>query len=255
MAASNKTVPAIDAVDIAHEGPEIYDNLWQKFRSITSYLYDNYYEKYDWFYIADDDTFVIVENLRLYVESEEIKLASNGGIFLPMGNETSQTPLFLGRRFAFKGDRNDIFPSGGAGMLLNKAALKALVTIAINQYQPHAQTFSDDWLMACALRELGIVMYDTQDEEGGERFMPFSVSRFDRLWRMIASNFSFYRKLTHLLKLSFICSLVNTTASIHWMSLHPNTTFGTGITLSTSNLASITAQSTQFRSITRDSRK
>jgi hypothetical protein len=28
-----------------------------------------------------------------------------------------------------------------------------------------------------ALREIGIKMYNTQDEKGGERFMPFSVSR------------------------------------------------------------------------------
>jgi glycoprotein-N-acetylgalactosamine 3-beta-galactosyltransferase len=189
LAASNKTDRAIDAVDIAHEGPEVYDNLWQKFRSITSYLYDNYYDKYDWFFIADDDSFVIVENLRLYLESEEIKLASNGGVILPVGNETTQVPLLLGRRFAFKGDRNDIFPSGGAGMVLNKAALKMLVTIAINQFEPHAQVFTDDWYLACSLRQLGIVMYDTQDENKGERFMPFSVSC--RIIVKILSRFSF----------------------------------------------------------------
>lgn len=177
MVASNKTVRSIDAVDIAHEGPEDYDNLWQKFRSIVSYLYDNYYDKYDWFFIGDDDTFVIVENLRLYLESEEIRLASNGGVFLPMGNETSQTPLLLGRRFAFKGDRTDIFPSGGSGFVMNKAALKALVVLAIQQFEPHAQVFTDDWYLGRSLGELGVVMYDTQDEKGGERFMPFSVSR------------------------------------------------------------------------------
>jgi len=177
MVASNKTDPSINAVDIPHEGPEDYNNLWQKLRSITSYLYDNYYNKYDWFYICDDDTFVIVENLRLYLESEEIKLAANGGVLLPMGNETKQTPLMLGRRFAFKGDRTDIFPSGGAGFVLNKAALKALVLLAIEDFEPHAQVFSDDWYIGRAMQEVGIVMYDTQDDKGGERFMPFSVSQ------------------------------------------------------------------------------
>lgn len=176
MVASDKTDRSIDAVNIVHEGPEDYDNLWQKFRSTISYVYDNYYEKYDWFYMADDDTFVIVENMRLYLESEEIQLASNGGIFLPMENETTQTPMFLGRRFAFKGDRTDIFPSGGAGFVLNKAALKALVVVAIQEFEPHAQVFTDDWYLGRSLAELGIVMYDTQDEKGGERFMPFSVS-------------------------------------------------------------------------------
>ena len=59
--------------------------------------------------------FMLVENLRYYVESEEIKTASNGGIYLPEGNETMQTPLLLGRRFAYQGDMNDIFDSGGSG--------------------------------------------------------------------------------------------------------------------------------------------
>jgi hypothetical protein len=54
-----------------------------------------------------------VENLRYYLESEEIRTAANGGVFLPDGNESNkQTPLLLGRRFAYQGDMNDIFDSG-----------------------------------------------------------------------------------------------------------------------------------------------
>lgn len=46
---------------------------------------------------------MIVENFRYYLESEEIRTAANGGIYLPFGNETMQTPLMLGRRFAYMG--------------------------------------------------------------------------------------------------------------------------------------------------------
>jgi len=104
MVGSTKTDKTIDAVEIPHEGEEEYDNIWQKVRSMWSYVYDNYYEKYDWFHIGGDDLYVIVENLRLYLESEEIQTAQNGGIYLPLGNETTQTPLFMGRRFAYMGD-------------------------------------------------------------------------------------------------------------------------------------------------------
>ena len=62
-----------------------------------------------------------MENLRLYLESEEIVLASNGGRFMPDGTEDSQTPLFLGRRFAEGGDRNRMFISGGSGYTMNRA--------------------------------------------------------------------------------------------------------------------------------------
>ena len=84
-------------------------------RSMWSYIYDNYYEKYDWFHIGGDDLYLIVENLRYYLESEEIRTAGNGGVYLPDGTETTQTPLYLGRRFSYMGDMNDIFNSGGSG--------------------------------------------------------------------------------------------------------------------------------------------
>jgi len=116
---------------------------------------------------------MLVENLRYYVESEEIKTASNGGIYLPEGNETMQTPLLLGRRFAYQGDMNDIFDSGGSGYTMNKAALKLLVVEGFPNYFPHLKTFSEDTMSAKLLKKFNVVPYDTKDDEGGERYMPF----------------------------------------------------------------------------------
>jgi hypothetical protein len=45
MVASTKTDVALGTVAIPHEGPEEYNNIWQKVRSMWSYIYDNYYEK------------------------------------------------------------------------------------------------------------------------------------------------------------------------------------------------------------------
>ena len=78
MVGSTKTDPSIGTVNIVHEGPEEYKNIWQKVRSMWSYIYDNYYERYDWFHIGGDDMYLLVENLRLYLESEEILTAQNG---------------------------------------------------------------------------------------------------------------------------------------------------------------------------------
>jgi len=174
MVGSTKTDPSIGAVNILHEGPEEYDNIWQKVRSMWSYIYDNYYEKYDWFHIGGDDLFLIVENLRFYLESEEIRTAANGGIYLPEGNETKQTPLLLGRRFAYQGDMNNIFTSGGSGYTMNKAAFKLLVTEGFPNYFPHLKTFSEDTMASRLFKKIdNIVPYDTKDDNGGERYMPF----------------------------------------------------------------------------------
>lgn len=138
-----------------------------------SYIYDYYYEDYDWFHIGGDDLFLIVENLRKYLESEEIRTASNGGIFLPTGDETKQTPLLLGRRFAYQGDRNNIFDSGGSGYTMNKAAFKLLVTEGFPNYFPHAHTFSEDTMVSKIFKKMGVLPYDTKDGNGSERYMPF----------------------------------------------------------------------------------
>ena len=122
-----------------------------------------------------DDLFLIVENLRYYLESEEIRTAANGGIYLPEGNETMQTPLLLGRRFAYQGDMDNIFDSGGSGYTMNKAALKVLVTEGFPNYFPHLKTFSEDTMVAKLLKKVNkIVPYDTKDDAGGERYMPFN---------------------------------------------------------------------------------
>jgi glycoprotein-N-acetylgalactosamine 3-beta-galactosyltransferase len=173
IVASNKTDATLNTVDIPHEGPEDYSNMWQKIRSMLSYIYDNYYEKYDWFHMGGDDLYILVENLRLYLESEEIKTAANGGIYLPDGTETTQVPLFLGRRFAYMGDMNDIFNSGGSGYTMNKAALKTLVVDGFPNLFSHAHTFSEDTMVARTFRHYNIFPYETKDENGGERYMPF----------------------------------------------------------------------------------
>ena len=107
------------------------------------------------------------------MESEEIQTAANGGTYLPTGDETFQTPLFLGRRFAYMGDMEDIFNSGGSGYTLNKAALKTLVVDGLPTHRPHAKTFSEDTVIARLFRKFGIYAYDTKDSKGGERYMPF----------------------------------------------------------------------------------
>lgn len=67
-----------------------------------------------------------------------------------------------------------IFNSGGSGYTMNKATLKALVTDAFPTCMPHLHTFAEDVMVAQCLRnKLKIFPFDTKDENGGERYMPF----------------------------------------------------------------------------------
>jgi glycoprotein-N-acetylgalactosamine 3-beta-galactosyltransferase len=175
MVASNRTDPILGTVNIPHLGEEVYDNIWQKVRSIWSYVYDHYYDKYDWFHIGGDDLYVIVENLRQYLESVEIRTAANGGINLPNGSETSQVPLYLGRRFAYSKAR--IYNTGGPGYTLNRAALKTLVALGMPKFFTHNRTSVEDVMVAKILGKFKVFPYDTKDRFGGERYMHFSPGR------------------------------------------------------------------------------
>jgi hypothetical protein len=89
LAMSDVTNPEVPSVDIKHDGPEAYDNMWQKVRSIWLYVHKHHRRDFDFFLIGGDDLFIVVENLRKYLLSDEIMEATGFG----------SKPIYLGRRF------------------------------------------------------------------------------------------------------------------------------------------------------------
>merc|ERR1740123_743310 len=74
-----------------------------------------------------------------------------------------------------QGNDRRIFNSGGSGYSMNRAALKALVVDAFPTCMPHLKTFAEDVMVAqCFRNKLNVFPYDTKDEEGSERYMPFT---------------------------------------------------------------------------------
>ncbi|KAL5961675.1 Glycoprotein-N-acetylgalactosamine 3-beta-galactosyltransferase 1 [Taenia solium] len=87
--------------------------LWEKMRQAMIYIYRNSLTDYDFFMKADDDTFVIVENLRFF-----------------LSNQDPNIPILMGRRFNYSVE--GFFPSGGAGYVLSRGALKLIVEGILN---------------------------------------------------------------------------------------------------------------------------
>ena len=158
---SDQDDPTLPIVNIPHDGPESYGNMWRKVVSMVRHAHRLYRDDFEWFMLSGHDTFVIVENLFRYLSREEFAQRNAGSV-----------PLFLGRRFLLP-DQGLVFNSGGAGYILNRPALDALVA-SIPSSEPDLETFAEDVMVAKALKRVHIEPYDTRDIEGAERFHPFT---------------------------------------------------------------------------------
>ena len=137
-----------------------------------SFVYDHYHEDYDCFHIGGDDMFPLVENMRLYLESEEVALASNEGIFLPSSTKASskQQRLYIGGQFYLNGKKKKALVNGRGGYTLNKAALKALV-LSFPTCLPNLTMPNEDMNVAFCFREKGILPFETKYMNGADSYM------------------------------------------------------------------------------------
>ena len=85
---SDKADPTIGAIEIK-DSPSTYLGLWHKLNSSMQYIYETYrHHDYEWIMKADDDTYMIVENLKAYLSSPEVQMQHQQG-----------EPLIYGRRY------------------------------------------------------------------------------------------------------------------------------------------------------------
>lgn len=164
---SDVTISELNCVQVEHRGEEAYNNMWQKLQAMWSYLYQHYYNEYDWFHVGGDDMFVITENMRAFLTSPEIECASPDG----------KKPLYLGLRFAESNNMNQVWATGGPGYTLNKAALKLLIVEILPKIDfAHEVVSVEDMHIARAFRQWGVYPLDTRDKFGSQRYVHWKPS-------------------------------------------------------------------------------
>ncbi|RWS19609.1 glycoprotein-N-acetylgalactosamine 3-beta-galactosyltransferase 1-like protein, partial [Leptotrombidium deliense] len=94
------------------------NNLWAKTRAAFAYVYNNHYNDADWFMKADDDTYVIIENLRYFLMSQN-----------------ASEPIYFGCKFKHDTIKQGTV-SGGAGYVLSKEALRLFVEKGMSADHP-----------------------------------------------------------------------------------------------------------------------
>ena len=84
-----------------------YYRLWGHVRRIWAHIgHSTHAERHDWFLKADDDTYVIIENLRRFLA----------------GRSSGNAPAWYGAKLS-NPKVNGGYNSGGAGYVLNRRAL------------------------------------------------------------------------------------------------------------------------------------
>lgn len=133
------------------------ENLFWKTIHAFQYVHKNYRDQADWFLKADDDTFVVVENLRWALSA-----------FSP------DQPWYLGRRFA-PFVKNG-YMSGGAGYVLSKEALRRFIRGFKDGTCTH-NTHLEDVAMGKCMEKMEVQPADTRDVLGRQTFHAFPPER------------------------------------------------------------------------------
>ncbi|XP_056154967.1 glycoprotein-N-acetylgalactosamine 3-beta-galactosyltransferase 1-A [Lampris incognitus] len=129
------------------------DQLYWKTIRAFHYVYEHHAHEADWFLKADDDTFVVVDNLRWL-----------------LSNHTPEEPVYFGKRF--KPYTKQGYMSGGAGYVLSREALRRFVEGFRTKVCSHTTPVEDLALGQC-LEKMGVLAGDSRDTLQRETFHPF----------------------------------------------------------------------------------
>ena len=151
---------------------EEYENLTEKHFAAYLYINQNHYNDFDWYIKADEDTYVIVENLRWFLAD---KCPDEKIIY---GKVLHQ---LLNREWLNDGDIDKGFLQGGSGFVISRETIKQFseaYTKNSSFCSRRKGRFGDQQITTC-FRKLNIYPGETRDESGRERF---HMDRLDLLW-------------------------------------------------------------------------
>ena len=133
-------------------------NLLTKTNLAFHYVYEHYFDAVDWFMKADDDTYVILDNLRYF-----------------LSNENTSEPIVFGHHFNVILKQG--FLSGGAGYVLSKEALRRYGEKGRNASLCRKHGVAEDIYFAECMQNLGVKIGNTTDILGRSRFHCFHPER------------------------------------------------------------------------------
>lgn len=142
-------------------GPESREMLWAKSKQAWMRTYHDHLHEYDWFIRGDDDSYIMMDNLRQFLAAKD-----------------ADHPQFFGRLLLapHNGDTQPFY-SGGPGTVVSRAALKAMGD-AVDAGEPVfglGDTFADDLELGLSMAKVGVHPHEVLDEQGRNLFISLGL--------------------------------------------------------------------------------
>lgn len=188
------TLPAI-ALNVS----EGRNQLWAKTKAAFKFAYEHHLNDADFFMKADDDTYVVVENLRY--------------MLLPYN---ASEPIYFGCRF--KPFVKQGYMSGGAGYVLSREAVRRFVEKGIANKTNCRQDGggAEDVEIGKCLEKIGVKAMDSRDKLGRGRFFPF-VPEHHLIPNHVPKSFWYWKYIYYPSKEGIDCCS-DTAVSFHYVS-------------------------------------
>ncbi|XP_046562351.1 glycoprotein-N-acetylgalactosamine 3-beta-galactosyltransferase 1-B-like [Haliotis rubra] len=143
---TNTTFPAVGQT--VSEGR---NHLTEKTLGGYHYVYEHHFDDCDWFFKADDDTYLIAENLRLFLADFD-----------------TNKPIYFGHHF--KTIIKQGYSSGGSGLVVSKEALRRFGQQGHNPKICRQTGTAGDAAFGQCMQSLGIPIGNSTDSKGRSRF-------------------------------------------------------------------------------------
>lgn len=145
-------------------------SLWGRTKQAVIHLCQQNLDDASWFLKADDDTYIIMENLRMMLNHYDASKLLYFGYGIQLGWTLKWHGSLLPQL------RNVEYFSGGSGYVLSKGALNALCQ-EFSSENPNKKCKEglygdEDKELGACLQDLGCRFVDTRDSKGRERFHP-----------------------------------------------------------------------------------
>lgn len=135
-----------------------YNYLWLKTKTAFKYIVKNYNYQFDWIYKMDDDTFVIMENVKLFLQDKK-----------------SSDLVYYGCEYSALAPKG--YNAGGPGYIMSFKVAELFIK-ALSMGKCSKSTVPEDSEIASCLHQMDVITADTRDSHGRFRFVPFRTDLF-----------------------------------------------------------------------------